>query len=184
LALPSGATQPLAENIRLADGVLYIAPNASGEGMNVNENEPLNKVSGSSPSQPTEPVSNKAAMATTYSEVKYAVCSLQGALYVVDLSKVDLNNSSSSSARIGTTACEDSAKVSWYNDSYGVSVDTSSGTPQITFNSLDDSYIHTDSYFSGLEVGEYARRAYSVIGGNSGDCYLTKTPGVQGLLCE
>lgn len=181
-----GITTMGLENIRLNGGNLYIGNMASGEPLGVLENEPLHPLGVNPTPNPSTPVheapSTKADVVKTYAEARYAVCVIQGQAWVMDFNGADLSSVSSGTMRVGRRNCDiTSVDVKWYTDIINYNASTASGTLQIEIVGLKDSYIHTDSQGTGLAPQGYPRGAYSLLMGNSGNCYFTKNTGFDGI---
>lgn len=184
--LGGGITNYTMENLKKVDEMIYIGNFASGEGMGVIESEPLKKVDASAGDEKSEettpPQETEARVVTSYQEATHLVCDLQGLITVVDFQGLNLSRNGSSNTKIGYRDCE--GQVSWYEGEYPVSVTYQGSFPQLSFTTLGADRVQTWDTGSGLDLNSYARPAFGVIGGNSGECYFTKSTAVKGLLCN
>lgn len=182
--LGQGLTSFPQEKVQLVNGQLLLSDFAIGEIAPMLTDEPLSNANAPTPTPtptPTPaPTGPQAAVpATNYSEAKYAFCSNQGSGVMLDLSSVDLSQNGSGDVRTATKVCGDTAALQWSRGTSHINVTMNGGLPQIDFpNSQFGDYVHADQSHTGLSG---SMSAYSVLGGNSGECFFLKNEGTTGL---
>jgi hypothetical protein len=175
----SGITSFPQEKIVFKDKVIFISNFFTGDLAQVMTDEPLylaDPVTGVPVAPPVpEPVIKQAEPAYSYRDVKFAFCSIQGFGAMIDLRDVNLTRLGAGNAKMGFKSCNAMKPIKWQSTQKTVNVTSINGLPQLSFS--DGSTISTNTSETGLG----RTTGYSVIAGNSGDCFFLKNDGTSGL---
>lgn len=172
------------EKILLADKKIFLSDFVIGEMGQLLMNEPLflngiQPVPGPVTGPAPVPVPQDAILARNYTDAKYAFCETQGRATLLYFNGFSFEVEGSGSAKIARKNCGAVQPLKWEATERAFKVILKNGKPQVSFpQTAYSDRIEPYSYQSGLEG---ASGAYSIIGGNSGECFFLKSEDILGV---